>query len=148
MRPYDLGGLCRYRAAFLSGFTAEKAGVDVQQGWKRAQAPIENEMRNLARMDILRRADEAQVSGLFTDHSNVRYKLTLLPMYISSFTYKQKHYHVLVNGQSGKVGGQSPVSALRVALVVLSAIGLALLFYWLFMNGGQQDTTFIVSSYP
>lgn len=131
VRPFDLSGLCRYRAAFLSGFSAEKAAVDVQAGWSKAQQPIEQTMRDLAVKDILKRADEAQVSGIRSEHSNVRYKLTLLPMYISSFSYKQKQYHVLVNGQTGKCGGQSPVSALRVALVVLLAVAAVLGALWL-----------------
>ena len=137
VRPFDLSGLCRYRAAFLSGFSAEKAAVDVQTGWQRAQVPIEQEMRELARRDILRRADEAQVTGLQSEHSNVRYKLTLLPMFVSSFTYKQKSYHVLVNGQTGKCGGQSPVSALRVALVVLLSAAAAFGLYWLLTGGAR-----------
>ena len=146
VRPYDLGQLCRYQAAFLSGFSAEKASVDVQTGWTRAQAAIDRTMRDLAMRDILRHADEAQVTGIQSVHSNVRYKLTLLPMYLSSFGYKNKTYRVLVNGQSGKCSGQSPVSALRVMIAVL--LGLAVVFglYWLFTGGGTASagtTTYV-----
>ena len=77
---------------------------------------------------------------------DVRYKLTLLPMYLSSFGYKNKTYRVLVNGQSGKCSGQSPVSALRVMIAVLLGLAVAFGLYWLFTGGGSASsgtTTFM-----
>lgn len=133
VRPFALNQLCRYEAGFLAGFTAEKPLLSVEEGWEEAQEVIQREMRELARRDILHRADEAQVTGLESSHENIKYKLTLLPMYISSFTYKEKQFHVLVNGQSGKCGGEAPVSPWRVAAVVLLALavilGIVLLVY-------------------
>ena len=140
VRPYDLSRLCRYRPGFLSGFSAEKPSVNLAEGWEGAQRVIDEEMRSLARADILTHADDAQVSSLSSEHENVRYKLTLLPMYLSSFSYKDKLFHVLVNGQTGKCGGEAPVSALRVTLVVLAALAvIGLLLYLYFSNGGEVD---------
>ena len=122
VQPYDLGKLCRYNAAFLSGFVSEKPAVDVQSGWKTAQGKIDDEMERLAEQDILTRADEARASSVKTRYEKVKYKLTLLPMYLSSFTFKDKSYHVLVNGENGKCGGEAPVSVLRVILAVLVGV--------------------------
>lgn len=138
VRPFDLTGLCRYKAEFLSGFSAEKAAVDVQEGWSTAQETIDATMRGLAQKDILHRADEANVTGLESEHSNVKYKLTLLPMYLSSFTYKDKNYHVLVNGQNGKSSGESPVSALRVAALIIILALIAFGIFWLFSGSGTE----------
>ena len=132
VRPFALNRLCRYEPGFLAGFSAEKPSVTLEEGWAEAQEIIRDEMRNLARHDILRHADEAQVNKLESEHDHVKYKLTLLPMYISSFNYKKKTFHVLVNGQSGKCGGQAPVSAWRVILVVLAALAVAAGLYLLF----------------
>ncbi len=63
--------------------------------------------------DILADADEARVNSLKSTYSEVKYKLTLLPMYLSSFTYKKKAYHVLVNGENGTLrrrGSGEPVA--------------------------------------
>ncbi len=137
VRPYDLKKLVDYRPQFLSGFASEKPAVDVMKGWGKAQAIIDSEMRDLARRDILSHADEAQVSSVQTDNKNVKYKLTLLPMYLSAFKYKQKSFHVLVNGQTGKVGGQAPVSALRVMIAVLLGIALLVFLYLLLSTDGN-----------
>jgi len=132
VQPYNLDMLCDYKAEFLSGFIAEKPAVNVLEGWDTARARIEGELRSMAHNDILSHADEARVHSLDARHNRVRYKLTLLPMYLSSFTYKQKQYHVLVNGQTGRCGGQAPVSALRVLIAVLLGIAvIAGVYFWL-----------------
>ena len=51
----------------------------------------------------------------------------MIPVWISAFEYKGKVYQFMVNGQSGKVGGRSPVSALRVCL----AIFIVIFIFWL-----------------
>ncbi len=97
-------------------------------------------MTELAREDILARADEARVTRVETKNSHVKYKLTLLPMYLSAFKFKNKSYNVLVNGQTGQVGGKAPVSPLRVAIAVLLGIGLIALLYFLFMGADDGET--------
>lgn len=137
VQPYDLDALCRYQAGFLSGFQAEKPSVDVRAGWDGAQKRIDAAMQQLAYQDILAHADDAQVDGLSSRHSNVRYKLTLLPVYLSSFLYKGKPYHVLVNGQNGRCGGQAPVSALRVLAAIALIIALLVGGYYLMEYTGM-----------
>ena len=66
-----------------------------------------------------------------TTYSNITYKYLMLPVYISSFTYKDKVYQFMVNGQSGKVGGKSPVSALKVALTILIIVAVIVVLYLL-----------------
>lgn len=149
VRPYDLKKLIHYEPEFLSGFASEKPAVDVQTGWKNAQEVIDGEMTELAREDILSHADEARVERVRTENSNVKYKLTLLPMYLSAFRFKNKSYHVLVNGQTCRVGGQAPVSPLRVLVAVALGIALIAALYMLFANGddeGMQDMYSYISS--
>lgn len=140
VQPYDLTKLCDYKAEFLSGFAAEKPAVDVKRGWDSARARIEEGLRSLAHQDILSHADEARVTAIDATHKRVRYKLTLLPMYLSSFKYKDKLYHVLVNGQNGKCGGQAPVSALRVLIAVLLGIAVIAGIFYLVESGDTSVT--------
>jgi DNA-directed RNA polymerase subunit RPC12/RpoP len=44
------------------------------------------------------------------------YKLTLLPLWLTTYRYKNEKYAVAVNGQSGRVAGQAPRSGLQKAL--------------------------------
>ena len=65
--------------------------------------------------------------------SNVRFKHILLPIWISSYQYKKKVYRFLINGETGRISGKAPVSAVRIALAVLIACALALGLF-LFFN--------------
>ncbi len=148
VRPFDLSKLAKYQPGFVSGFVSEKPSVTVQEGWAKAEDIIESKMRSLAQDDIIMRehADEARVHSISCDNRDVKYKLTLLPMYISSFGYKKKTYHVLVNGQTGKVGGQAPVSPIRVCIAIALGIALIALLYWLYTTYFGGDVGDVVSS--
>ncbi len=71
------------------------------------------------------------------DHrfSDVRFKHILLPVWLSSYTYRGKIYRFMVNGETGRVAGKAPVSPLKVLLACLLAAGavalIALLVYFL-----------------
>ena len=71
-----------------------------------------------------------------TDYSAITYKHILLPLWISSFSFNNKIYRFLVNGQTGKVSGESPVSPVKVTfavLVVIAIIGVI----WFFIQANQ-----------
>ena len=52
----------------------------------------------------------------------------MLPIWVSSFQYNGKVYQFMVNGQTGKVYGKTPVSVWKVILVVgLIVLAIALI---------------------
>lgn len=59
------------------------------------------------------------------DHrfSDVRFKHILLPVWLSSYTYRGKIYRFMVNGETGRVAGKAPVSPLKVLLACLARGG-------------------------
>lgn len=57
----------------------------------------------------------------------------MIPIWLSSFTFKNKIYHFMVNGQTGKVGGDVPTSPLRVTIAVLAVATVLFLFWYFFM---------------
>jgi hypothetical protein len=64
----------------------------------------------------------------------------LLPLWVGTYQFHGKNYHLLVNGQTGKVAGAKPRDDLKVTMVVLGGLLLLLLLglmaYWLWMNAG------------
>ncbi|HBT71331.1 MAG TPA: hypothetical protein DEB37_03390, partial [Lysinibacillus sp.] len=66
-----------------------------------------------------------------TNHDDITYKYLMLPIWLSSFRYKEKIYRFMVNGQTGRVGGNAPISPLRVTIaVLLSLMVLAIIWYF------------------
>jgi hypothetical protein len=54
----------------------------------------------------------------------------------SAFGYAGKIYHYLVNGETGKVGGKRPYSAVKIALAVIAGI---IIFIILMIVSGDGD---------
>ena len=124
--PFDFSKLVPYSPQVLAGFVAERYSIGLQEGWNTAQRTIQSHLRSDIQSYIRRHwnADRADSVHFSTLYSNITYKYLLVPVWISSFKYKDKVYQFAVNGQTGKVGGKSPVSALRVILFILAIIGL------------------------
>lgn len=142
VQPYHMSRLTRYVPEYIAGFACEKPNVDVQENWKKAQGIVDRRMAALAEREILALADEAQVQSVQTSHYDVRYKLTLLPIYLCTFMYRKKPRHVLINGQTGRVSGYAPISPLRVGAAVLIVLLLLGGLVWRFLATGGSEYMF------
>lgn len=67
-----------------------------------------------------------------TDYGDILFKHIILPVWISSYTYKEKIYNVYINGQNGRVVGEYPKDPIKVAITVILilAVVLSLLMYF------------------
>ena len=66
--------------------------------------------------------DEQRVEAVQTDHSDETFKHVLLPVWMAAYKYGGKSYRFVVNGQTGKVRGERPYSAWKIALAILLAV--------------------------
>lgn len=127
LEPFNLGELAQYVPQFLSGFLAERYSVSLRDGWDRARDIIDSDIRVGIHRQI--NADEVRNLSVNTSYSDVKYKHILLPVWVSSYTYKGKIYRYMINGQTGEVQGEAPVSALKVILLILAILAVAAVIY-------------------
>lgn len=126
VEPFNLKELVPYAPGFLAGFLAEKYSIGLRDGWEEAKKKIDRDIESGVESHI--GADEVRNLAINTSYQNTRYKYLLLPVWISSYTFNNKIYHFMVNGQTGKVSGESPVSAAKViGLIAAIAAVIALL---------------------
>ena len=117
----------------VAGFVAERYSIGLKEGWKTAQGTIQSSLRSDI-SDYVRhhwRADHVEAVRFSTIYSNITYKYLLVPVWLSSFKYKNKVYQFAVNGQTGKVGGKAPISAWRIILAILIGAGIIAGLYFL-----------------
>lgn len=133
IEPFDTEDNRVYRPEYIAGFAAERYSIGLKDAWEKAKNFIRNRLQGLIESKIRdeENADSVKNLTMRTTYENITYKYLMLPIWISSFTYKGKVYQFMVNGQTGKVGGHSPVSALRVALAVLIVLAVIWLIMWL-----------------
>ncbi len=131
---YPLPQIKVYEKKYLAGFYANHYDKDIKQSWTEAQAVMTDDIKRA----IIKRhaADVVDYINTDTNYFGVTYKYVLLPVWTLTYPYKEKQYRVYVNGSTGKVTGQSPVSALKVLGVVgiVLSLCLILLFCYLCAN--------------
>ncbi|MCI9414812.1 MAG: hypothetical protein HFJ79_06535 [Clostridiales bacterium] len=115
---YSTKMLSRYSPAFLAGFSATRYDVSLSDAWKAASDTMQNRMQNTVESEL----GYDHYRNMSYDHlfTGIRFKHILLPVWISAYSYKNKLYHFLVNGETGHVTGKAPVSALKVVLTLLA----------------------------
>ncbi|MDH6309558.1 DNA-directed RNA polymerase subunit RPC12/RpoP [Dysgonomonas sp. PFB1-18] len=119
---------------FLSGFVTEKYVMNMTTGYEYARRRMEAEIDYAIRRDI--GGDSQRVDSKKTRFSNIKFKLILLPVYMSSYTYGNKLYHFFVNGRTGRVTGDRPYSKVKITLAVIAGLIALALFAWFVNNQG------------
>lgn len=134
LEPFHLQELVPYQNEYLSGFMAERYSVGLEQGFDEAKSTIHSELYGMIRSRII--ADEVRNLRIKTSYSDVTFKHILLPIWMSAYRYKDKVYKFLVNGQTGEVKGQAPLSAIKVFLLVVLGLLIATGVIMLLQNSG------------
>lgn len=131
--PFRLSKLVPYTPQALAGFAAERYSVGLQEGWEKAQVSINTKLKSNIEKYVKSkwRCDRVSSVKFSTLYNDITYKYVLLPAWVSAFKYKEKVYQFAVNGQTGKVGGKAPVSALRVIFAIALGIGAIVGLYYL-----------------
>lgn len=125
--PFPLDKVNNYDPQFLAGWKAEVYGVNLQDGFGRAEKIMD---------DFLGGAIASQVPGdthrflaINTHKHDITFKHILLPLWIAAYQYQGKTYQVIVNGATGRISGEKPYSAWKIALaVIFGLVVLAALF--------------------
>ena len=133
IEPFNLLNNKAYKPEYVSGFLSERYSIGLQDGWGQAKKEIHDHLHAQITYKIRREKSADTVSSLrfSTTHDDITYKYLMLPIWLSSFRYKEKIYRFMVNGQTGQVGGDAPISPLRVTIaVILSLITIAIIWYF------------------
>ncbi|HUG15944.1 MAG TPA: hypothetical protein VMM78_13115 [Thermomicrobiales bacterium] len=120
LMPFPETGMLTYSDDLLVGFSAEEPGVDEDGAWQTGEARIRDAERTACAREVerLTRAD--------TTLGNRRSAVCYLPVWLYNYHYDSRDFRVLVNGYTGEIAGDRPVSKAKV-LVVVGAIAAALM---------------------
>jgi ribosomal protein S27E len=120
LEPWDLSKLVAYHSSYLAGFKAQRYQVSLEQGFDRAKEQMAHALHEAVRRDI--GGDEQRVHAISTEHNAVTFKHILLPIWLSSYRYRNKRYQVIVNAQTGEVLGDRPYSVWRIMGTIAAGI--------------------------
>lgn len=134
---WNLKGLVAYQPEFISGYRAEAYQIGLKEGFPMAKEQIDARVYGLVRTDI--GGDQQRVENIATRYSEIKFKHVLLPVWMSAYRYRDKTFRFLVNGQTGEVAGESPLSWQKVTLIVIAVLIVAFLVV-VFGSSGSHAT--------
>ncbi len=135
LQPWDLAALEPYRPEYLAGFRAEGYTVSLEDGWVEARAAIDRVIERDVRFDI--GGDRQRILDIRTAVSDVTFKHVLLPVWMAAYKYRGRTFRFVVNGRTGRVQGERPWSAWKIALAVVLGSILAAIAGYLYAMHGQ-----------
>jgi predicted RNA-binding Zn-ribbon protein involved in translation (DUF1610 family) len=131
LMPFPETGMLTYSDDMLAGFSSEAPGVDEDGAWPAGESRIRDAERDACAREVerLTRADITL--------KNRRSALCYLPVWLYNYHYDGRDFRVLVNGFTGEVVGDRPVSKAKIVLlaVVATAVLLLVLILYLAFSG-------------
>ena len=133
---FDTKQVKEYKSEYMAGFGAERYTIKMKAAWEKAKARMQSIIRSNIESKIRRQynADHVQHVNAVTSFKNITYKYILAPVWISSFQFEGKTYRFMVNGETGKICGSTPVSKLKVILTIAVVIAVIVLIRFLLMR--------------
>ena len=97
--PYEIGGVSRMGS----------------------QAAAVETMKNLHLSILRQQVGALEICGSMLDHDMVG-RPVLLPVFIGAFRRNDNQYRIIINGQTGAISGDAPLSWVKIVVAVLSVL--------------------------
>jgi hypothetical protein len=124
VEPFPATELVAYDTAYLSGFVVEHYQVVLVEAAQNAETQMYRKLHEMCAAAVP--GDTHRNLSIQPQYSNRTFKHILAPIWLLAYTFKRKTYQVVVNGCTGRMAGQYPKSAWKIALLVLLALVLLL----------------------
>ena len=118
--PFTLTDLMTYSPDYLAGWKALAYDIALQPAWDEGKRSMRE--RAKAACDQQISTNHVRNFNMSADFSDESWRYILLPVYIASYQFEQKTFQLMVNGQTGQVGGQKPVAWWKVWLAIAALL--------------------------
>jgi hypothetical protein len=129
LEPWPVAEVRPFTPEALAGALAHTYDVELPAAFGIARARIAAAIEAEARARI--GGDVQRVDELRTRWAGLTYKHLLFPVWLLAYRYGDRSYRVAVNACTGEVNGERPYSVIKIALAVIVALAVAVVFAWL-----------------
>lgn len=139
IEPFNLVEVEQFKAGHLAGWPAIFYDRSLSDASLVGRQKVMKQMRSQLYDLIEIGREKRNVNFGAGSWSGLTFKHILLPIWMGAYQFQGKEYHVLVNGQTGKVGGDKPRDTFKLIFAILIAamfILLLLALYWVFSGQG------------
>lgn len=125
IEPFNLKELIEFKPDYLAGWTALTYDYPMSDASLRARERVLRRMHRSLYNVVEPGREKRNLEGRGGNWSGLTFKHVLLPLWVGAYQHKGKLYRVIVNGQTGKVGGNKPTDKSKA--IILSVGGILIL---------------------
>ncbi len=120
--PYDFGRCVPYDPRFLRSFSTELYQIKEVDTFD----TVDRQLSEKIRAEIKKRAvgQEQKEPKISSEKFALDFRHVLVPLWVGVFHYQGETFQYLINGQTGEMAGERPLSTRRMMIAVGSAVGL------------------------
>jgi ribosomal protein S27E len=118
-----------YEPAYVRGWTVERYQVDLRQASQVSKGQMDHTIYQLCSRDVP--GDTHRNLQIQSEYRGRTFKHILVPVWLTTYTYGRKSFQVVVNGYTGKMAGEHPLSWVKIMFAVIAGLLLVLLLFYL-----------------
>ena len=125
--PFNLQQLDVFDPDYLLGWQAKAYDKDLNETYNVAKGFIDERIHLEAARQL---ADDTYKDlRVQSQYTNETFKQVILPVWICQYLFKGKTYQFIINGQTGAISGNKPLSASKIAIAIIIGIVIIILLY-------------------
>ncbi len=128
VEPFPTHTVVPYDAGYVSGWVVEQYQIDLVAAADRARKAMDDRLHALCSQQVP--GDTQRNLRVQGDYSAQTFKHILVPIWLVAYNYGTKAFQVVVNGSTGRLAGEHPLSWTKIFLVALAAFIVFLLFLY------------------
>ncbi len=136
IEPFDYDELKDFSVAYLPGFLTNRWDEDQDACRPRAERRVSNSVENALERTVTG-YDTVSCTGSDVDCGWHDEKCALLPVWMLSTIWEGKNYLFAMNGQTGRMVGDLPVSKPKLAGICTATFAVVLAAMWFFVGGAE-----------
>jgi DNA-directed RNA polymerase subunit RPC12/RpoP len=114
IEPFDLKEVVEFISQFLAGWTALSYDLPLSDATLKAREKVITRLRQSLPSRVESGREKRNLTSGGGKWSGLTFKYMLLPLWVGTYRYRGADFRLLVNGQTGKVGGQKPRDQFKV----------------------------------
>lgn len=124
LEPFNFNDEKDFNPVYLNGFSAENGNENIDDLAKKAKLRSANESAKVISKKL--RGYKYNGGKEYIREKEVERNYSLLPVWFFNTNYKNKKYSYALNGQTGKVVGQIPLSKIKFGILMIAVVIVAI----------------------
>ena len=120
IEPFNLSNVKVYSSEYLAGYYTNQYSLNLKNSWIMTEKNIKSMV--ISNIVSSHGADGYRSLDLDMNFDYTKYAYMFLPVWVGSYIYENKNYNVYINGSTGEIAGNSPISKFKIFMIVFSIL--------------------------